>query len=327
MNMQNRHSTISQTSLHNRLILRSIRRLIRSRGAAFLAIALAIPTTAGAQQHASGSVESEFVPKTGIDTTTPETEDFEISFSTLRVRGNLPVVVGNSGTVLIPGINYSGTFADTKADPGSGSPDSFHEIGLSATLMQPLSRTWGLLLNYSLGLATNFEDMDGDHIRSSGVAMATYRHSNTLNLGLGAVANYSFGKLLPLPALRVDWAATSDIQVKVFIPESAKAIYRFGNRAEIGLAAFLQGNQYTVSDSDNPELDSVKYTIGHGGAVAGVRFFDGFWVSGYVGHTAFRKFDLEDRDGMELAKTDVRNAPIVRFSIEFRPQGPGARSN
>jgi len=112
-----------------------------------------------------------------------------------------------------------------------------------------------------------------------------------------------------------------DVMVNVFVPESAKAVYRFGNRAEVGFAAFLQGNQYTVSDAATPELDRVKYTLGHGGAVAGLRVFAGFWLSGYAGHTVFRKFELQDDDGMELAKTDVRNAPIVRFSLEFRPPG------
>ena len=291
----------------------------------FLSLVFLVPRGVDGQMRALASLESEFVPKTGIDTTTPETEGFEISFSTTRIRAGVPIRVGSGGSVFIPGLKYAVILADTAQDPGTGSPDSFHEIGLSLSFVQRLKASWGLLLNYTPTLATNFKDIDSDHLRFSGTAMATYQYSDTFGIGFGAVATYTFGSLLPLPALSVDWIPRQNLSVKIFVPESAKAVYRFNDRVEVGLVAVLQGNQYTVSNSDTPELDRVTYTVAHGGAIAGLRFARGFWISGYVGHTVFRKFELEDDKGMELAKTDVLNAPIFKLSLEYRPGAAPAK--
>ena len=269
------------------------------------------------QSSFEGAVEGEYLPTVRLDPRPTGREDLKIGFSIGRIRVVTPLLFPG-GTVLIPGVTYAGTAVQTSNDPAEDSPDSFHEIGLPLTILHPLNRKWSVLMNVTPAVATNFKDVDRDHFRFNGFVAANYRLSDTSVVGFGVLGNYAFGDLLPLPVARLDWTPSSAWHVAVFFPESARATVRLGSRVELGLAAFLQGNQYTVSDGDNPQLDSLKYTVVHGGATAALRLFGGLWLAAYGGHTVYRKFELNDEAGDEITSTEVANAPIVRVSLQLR---------
>jgi hypothetical protein len=51
-------------------------------------------------------------------------------------------------------------------------------------------------------LATNFEDVDRDHLRFGGLRLAGYAFGPRFTLGAGVLASYLFGDLVPLPVLQ-----------------------------------------------------------------------------------------------------------------------------
>ena len=151
------------------------------------------------------------------------------------------------------------------------------------------------------------------------MAIATHSFSDSLDFGFGAIANYIFGVFLPLPVLQLDWTPDHLFKLQLFFPQFARAVFLLGDRIAVGLAGYLEGNRYTVNEDEIPLVESIKYTVAHGGAIAGVRLFSQLWLSGYVGYTFYRQYELLDDDDGQLFDPELENALVGRISLEFRP--------
>lgn len=94
-------------------------------------------------------------------------------------------------------------------------------------------------------------------------------------------------------------------------------------RVELGGAAFLQGNRFSVDSTANTALDNVGYTVGHAGLISGVRLSSGLWLNGYGGHTFFRRFEVFDERDDKLSELDINNTWVAKVTLEFRVDAPG----
>ncbi|MEM9190702.1 MAG: DUF6268 family outer membrane beta-barrel protein [Myxococcota bacterium] len=245
--------------------------------------------------------------------------DATLRLSTIRVRGNVPLRLDDA--VLVPGVFYTSTFVSLDSDVDLGAPDTFHELGVSLALVQPLSEAWSLQFRVAPSIATDFSNVEGDNFRIANLVLATHRFNSSFSLGFGFLLNYIVGELLPLPVLTVDWRPVPFFFAEVFLPQRIRVGFAIGDRVELGLSAQLRGNRYSVSNDNAPRLDALVFSSAHGGAFASVRLFSGLWLLAYGGVTAVRRFDLLD-DDEELASTDLENGPILQVSLEFRPPRP-----
>lgn len=75
------------------------------------------------------------------------------------------------------------------------------------------------------------------------MALASRSFSERVALGGGAVATYSFGSLVFLPAVSVEWKPIDGLVVQGFVPVFMSAQYTFSNRVELGVRGDIAGRR------------------------------------------------------------------------------------
>ncbi|WP_437730432.1 DUF6268 family outer membrane beta-barrel protein [Sorangium sp. So ce1335] len=266
--------------------------------------------------------------------------------SSYEVSVNVPIPLGER-TYLIPGATYhveAVSYAD--ASPGFDKLRAFHAVDVPVLFVQLLPRDWSLSLRVAPGLAGDFERFDSGLARVSALALATHTLSEKLVLGGGALASFSFGSFLPLPAAYVDWTPNPYFRLEAFLPGFAAAKLTFSDRVEIGLRADVAGNAYAVRDArvtgawpcaaqpaDDPAtaqdervarpeqcVDHIAYSVATAGVTLGVRAFSSVWVTAQAGHSLFRRFEPmnDDDEGTPGGGQSIPDAFFFRAGVTWR---------
>ncbi|WP_437677642.1 DUF6268 family outer membrane beta-barrel protein [Sorangium sp. So ce131] len=263
-----------------------------------------------------------------------------------EVSVNAPLPLGDK-TFLIPGATYHvEAVSYAGALPGFDELRAFHSVDVPVLFVQLLPRDWSLSLRVAPGLAGDFERVDGGLVRVSAVALATHVLSEQLVVGGGALASYSFGSFLPLPAAYVDWTPTPHFRLEAFLPGFAAAKLTFSDRVEIGLRADVAGNAYAVRDArvtgawpcaaqpaDDPAteqdersalpercVDHIAYSVATAGVTLGVRTFGSVWLTAHAGHSLLRRFEPMnvDDDGIPGGGQNIPNVFFFRAGVTWR---------
>ncbi|WP_437480045.1 DUF6268 family outer membrane beta-barrel protein [Sorangium sp. So ce1014] len=263
-------------------------------------------------------LSAQYMPGTALEDPRPT----RAQVTSYEVSANVPIPLGEK-TFLIPGAAYhveAVSYADTL--PGFDSLRAFHSVDVPVLFVQLLPRDWSLALRVAPGLAGDFEGFDGGLARVSALGLATHTLSERLVLGGGALASFSFGTFLPLPAAYVDWTPTPYFRFEAFLPGFATAKLLFSDRVEIGLRADVAGNAYAVRDarvagawpcaaqpaddpateqderSARPEqcVDHIAYSVATAGVTLGVRAVGTVWLTAQAGHSLFRRFEPMNAD-------------------------------
>lgn len=257
---------------------------------------------------------------------------------------NVPIVLGDH-TFLIPGVSYhSEAVSYTRTPAGFTELRAFHSLELAVLFVQLLPHDWSLSARVAPGLAADSPDLETDQLRLSALALATRTFSDRLVLGAGGLASYSFGTLLPLPALYAEWKPLDGLRIETFLPAFIDARYTFRERLELGLRADVAGNAYAVRDerirsawpcAAQPGLgsdpraqpadpaqcfDHIAYSVGVVGLVAGVRLFGSVWWTAMAGHSVFRRFDQRNAADERVSGglQAMPDAPFVRSGLTWR---------
>ena len=276
----------------------------------------AAESTSAAEPLAGASFE--FMPRSSLADPPAQLSDYRVQVSTLKIFANAPLSVDDQpGTAVIAGIKYDVTFVGQNGQRVDGTPQRFHQIGLSLRALQRLGQTWSLLVSLDPALATDFDDLDTDQLRISGAAVINRRFTPTFSLGLGALFNYMFGELLPLPVVALRWRPAAAIKVDMFLPVYLQALYALARRVELGIRAEVDGNRFSVRGTDS--ADNIKYSLVKGGLLLNLRLFDGLWLTTLGGASVARRFQAFDRSDAKVADLDLDPAFVVRAGIEFRP--------
>ncbi|KYF62582.1 DUF6268 family outer membrane beta-barrel protein [Sorangium cellulosum] len=263
-----------------------------------------------------------------------------------EVSANVPIPLGER-TYLIPGATYHvEAVSYAEALPGFDQLRAFHSVDVPLLFVQLLPRDWSLSLRVAPGLAGDFEGFDGGLARVSGLALATHTLSEKLVLGGGALASFSFGSFLPLPAAYVDWTPNPYFRLEAFLPGFATAKLTFSDRLEIGLRADVAGNAYAVRDArvagawpcaarpaDDPAtepdervarpeqcVDHIAYSVATAGVTLGVRAFSSVWLTAQAGHSLFRRFEPmnDDDEGIPGGGQSIPNTFFFRAGATWR---------
>ena len=170
--------------------------------------------------------------------------------------------------------------------------------------------------------AGDFANVDGDHFRMAGVAMVSYAFSDRFTLGIGVGANYQFGALLPLPALRIDWRITDSLRLSGLVPQVIALRWQLGDRLELGLSTQITGQSYALTSDrvqqgwpcqgqaddlpltpfDERQADpdrcfsNLAFSQGDIGPFAGVRLFSSVWLSVRASYLLFRRYEFLNGD-------------------------------
>jgi hypothetical protein len=218
-------------------------------------------------------------------------------------------------TFLLSGVSYRGQFLDLA--PGA-TPDldkAFHTLEVPFGLVHVLDMHWALFGGFTPGLSGDFTGLDR-HFRFTTVALATYAFRRDLVLGFGAVLDYSADRILPLPALTVDWQMVDGLWLKVLGPV-AKVVARAGDRLEVGAFTQLEGGRWASKiDSDPVSINAFAVDVG---ALVDVRVTGTTWIDVLGGWSVFRRYEVEG-SGRD-ARYDPANGLVVRAALEVRFPG------
>jgi len=185
-----------------------------------------------------------------------------------------------------------------------------------------------MAVQLSPSLATNFKNVDGEHVRFSAVMLFFYQFSKRFSLGFGAIANYAFGSLLPLPGLEVVWRPTERWHVYVFLPSNLRVAWRALPFMDVGVGSALAGNRYMISDICDPSdltrpcnnaVESLVYSVIDVHAFVDFKLYGWLWFSLRGGHTLWRNFDVLDTNNNSVGGRDFDNAPIFGVRLALRP--------
>lgn len=258
-------------------------------------------------------ISSQYLPGVALDIPPAKSQVSAYEFSL-----NVPLVLAERSTFLIPGASYhADSVSYSQAPQQLDQIKLLQSIDASALFVQMLPDNWSLSIRVSAGIAGDFAVIDRRLLRLNALVMASHAFSDRFVLGGGALTNYAFGGLLPLPAIYVEYLPIPELRLETFIPAFANVRYTIAKRVEVGLRAEVQGNAYGIRSEqvredwpcvalsrDDPALpgrqdiaetdrcvDHVAYSVISAGIHVGVRLFATLWLTSFAGHTLYRRLE------------------------------------
>ena len=276
--------------------------------------------------------------------------DAETRVSTFLAGFNIPIKLSDRAVLMVGGryelmlIRQDGAREIV--------PDEFDLHVASASLLfnYKITDSWSLSLQAAPGLAGDFVNVNGDHFRMNGAAIAQYEFSKRFALGFGVLVNWQFGEPLPLPAIRLQWRIVDSLQFTAFLPAQAALTWRPVDRIELGLAASVRGQSYaltsdrirgrwpcTAQEVDNPEtvnfneseanpdlcFDTLAYSRVDVGPTVAVRIVSSLWLSVRAAYTVLRRYDFINDDGEtpDIGNLELDNNFLVQGQLSWRIPG------
>lgn len=282
-----------------------------------IAVAWIVPSIAHAQLDNTVGVTVEFAPYAALEGDAGLESPPEVGYRNVRANLIAPVEIEDWDAVLFPGMSYR-LYAPRIRDPFvPDGPDQLHDLNLRFGVLKNFGDTWSLAISLGAGLATDFQDLEADHLRYQGLAAVRYDTGGSWLFGLGAVFTYWFGEPLALPAVQVIYRGDR-WNADVSLPRLANLRYRIVEGVEIGVLGQVDGNRFSLGE-DLP-VESVSLSIADVGAVAGVQLAGPVWLTAYAGATVLRRYDYLDEDNAELVNLDQARGPIFRLGIVLQPE-------
>ncbi len=249
--------------------------------------------------------------------------DPEVSFSSIRwsIAGLVPIpVTRKTVIVLVPG--YRGW----RYSSSEASDINVHDLGVLSSVGRQLTSRWAIAGTLGVGLATDFDEVDSDHIRVTGGITGELKVSPNLSVGLGVVGSYVFGKLLPVPIVSVDWLPSKRIYVFALAPQRVRVGFRATPKFDISLATSIDGNQFSAK-TESPVVDHINISRGTLRAQLSIRAIGNVWLSAYAGRTLFRTLKAFDESDNELADLSLEQSSVFGLTAQFRIPVPAIRDD
>ena len=278
---------------------------------------------------------------------TPASEA-EASTRTLSASVNIPIRL-TEHALLMPGASYS-LLSVSGTNIGIPADRDLHAVSVSALFHYRLTPRWNVTLSVAPTLSGDFVDVNGDHFRFAGSALASYAFSDRFTLGAGLLVSWQFGEPLPLPAIRMQWKILEQLRFQALLPSHAELVWRPHDRFEVGVSASVRGQLYaitapsvrerwpcqaeTVDDPDTPDFDerdadpeactsSLAYARGEIGTTISVRVASSLWLSARAGFAFFRRYELQNADGETPDGGDLSLEPNVLVQAQLTLRIPG----
>ncbi|MEM9697064.1 MAG: DUF6268 family outer membrane beta-barrel protein [Myxococcota bacterium] len=242
-------------------------------------------------------------------------------------------------TFLLAGVDYEATTVGfdgvTDADAGL---TKFFSSDARLFAVHQFEAPWTLAAGFTIGLAGDFAAVDSSMVRGTAIAYTAYQYDLELSFGGGLALDYSFGQLLPLPLLSLDWEADWGTVVSLLLPASFDVLQRFGDRFEVGIVGDLGGTSFAVRGGatadrwpcvasveegpSRPELclDNVAYSTITVGPTAALRLVSTLWLDATFGYYLYRRFEGFNANGDSLpgGTTDLERTFFVRAGLTVR---------
>lgn len=256
-------------------------------------------------------------------------ESGEIEMNAVKGMVLIPVSLSES-VFLLPGLSYSGLYLDYKdlkfsyptpdgAFTEKDLPRNLHVIDLVMGVNFQWDQEWGTFILLYPGIHSDLDDINGRDIYFSGVALATYRLSDTLFLSAGFYYDDSFGYPQLLPMLGAQWQISETLTLDAFLPQFMVFAYQADPRLAIGLKFNVEGNQYRLSKGRPWKNTLVQYTQILVGPFADFNLTEQLVLRIEGGFAVDREFEFRDEDtSTKLFNGDIKDNGYVGGSLALK---------
>ncbi len=257
----------------------------------------------------------------------PDGQPAEMSMNILDVGLEVPVYIagrGASRTVVSAGVAVRRHSFDLQLHDGSDDffPTQLYAVDGSLAAIKPLGGRWSIIGFGTVGLHTDFHDVGVDHVVAEGGGFVVRRVGDNLQLGLGPVLTYAFGKPLVLPAPFIRYQGDGKLSIETRFPRYVKAAYALTDDVEIGAAARSLYNNYRIgderaqgADGESPVVVFSDLTVG---VESAVRLTGPIWLTAGIGTTLHRTMTVNDDDGDELFDRGMQNGLVLSAGFGTR---------
>lgn len=268
---------------------------------------LGVTSAAHAQvSDALAQTSFEYFPSANNDDTGQS-----LRLNVLRVAAGVPIPVAQR-TTLIAGVSYE----MLDVHPSDSASFQLHAPKATVGVIQGFSEHWGMMAFGDVGLASDFSDeLSSEDALLSVTGIGTYKVSQSLTIGAGAVYDRRTGKLAPLPALLLSWRISERARVRGFVPAHVTADYRATDWLDLGLRAAFDGNRFHLGEAkfgvSRLELSYSNLEVG-----PKVTFNLNDWVHFdlYAAAAVYRRYQLF-HDDESYAKYEL--SPVVAYGARF----------
>lgn len=285
--------------------------------------ALALMAAREAQAGELVAVQAQTTAPAEYDAPSPQT----VSANALELAASLPIEAGQR-TYVLPGLGYRLEAPRFVDPPANGLPiPVFHDVEAHVSVVHAFDERWSLFVRGAVGLAGDLHAVDAGVVRFGASALAQRRFSERFAIGLGVAADYSFGELLPLPLVKLDWKTSRRTSLEGVLPLNLRFVWRPVDEARTGLIADLDGNEYAVRNASvrrNPPCsepggrsqcwDHLAATDLRVGALIGIRLHRELWAELRGGASVYRRFELLNPDDGPVTGGDQR-LPVAPFAL------------
>jgi hypothetical protein len=251
----------------------------------------------------------------------PALSDVETQISQFNLAVNYPVVLSEERTFLINSVSFemlSFTFNNVPAQFTYLGPDKLYMISYSLGFLHKFNKQWGVNLLVKPVLASDLNNIDGDHIKIQGAGVVNYNLNENTQIGLGAAYNSDFGEPQLLPVVRLKYDNHKGFIINTTIPKSIEIIYSFSDHFDAGITGDVSGNQFRIGKEDSPSKgNSLKYsklTLGPTLKYKITKNLSLLLTGGFMQNRIYESFDP---DKNQLRDADLENGLFVDGGVSY----------
>jgi len=179
-----------------------------------------------------------------------------------------------------------------------------------------LSERWGVMAFGEVGLASSLDgSLGSDDLLMSLTGIATYRMTDSFQLGAGILYDRRSGELAPMPAVTIQLRVSERLRVRGFVPVWMRAELRATPWLDVGLRSSFETNRFHFADGAptdrNAELAYTNLTVG---PQVTFNFSDWMHLDLYAAGAVYRRYEMFD-DDQSFAREGLD--PVIGYGARF----------
>ncbi len=269
------------------------------------------------------AIQIEAFPNAELENPLPPSPALETKLNNFKIHLAYPVVNTGVSKLIAKASFQQLKFEYTNRGNLDYVPNKLRELALQLAFITNLGTNWRLNIFAAPNLASDFENVGGNHINFNGGILFSRKTGESSGYAFGAMYTNDFGEPLILPALRY-WNQSDRFRVDLFLPRHAEAMLLFGPKVELGLIARVSGNHYrvgedvTVANNQSTKDGRVKYSSLTAGPGFNLGLSNNFFFTLEGGIALSRQFELFDSDDNSLTTLDLEKSLVLRGGLQLR---------
>ncbi|MEM6910707.1 MAG: DUF6268 family outer membrane beta-barrel protein [Verrucomicrobiota bacterium] len=166
------------------------------------------------------------------------------------------------------------------------------------------------------GVATDFEDLNGDAFDLTVLALLSYGFAEDWKLIGGGYYSQDTGEAVLLPAVGLIWEPSPNSRLNLTFPRF-QVLFAPNDDWLFSASAYLNGASWNVEDPVNGESVQLNYGVVRLALGAEKHLGNGFWLFGDIGYQVGQSLEIEDSSRVAL-DTDIDGNLFLNLGLNYR---------